>query len=258
MKTNPSWTVRDTAFSKDGRRIFARLYVPEGKGPFPTVILAHGFGMELSECEPCAMAFAGNGIAACCFDFIGGGKDSRSGGRTEEMSVLTEAADMNAVLDGIRELPETDSGNIFLMGLSQGAFVATYTAADRPEDVRGLIAVYPAYVLQDDARKRTPDPDAIPETIEVMGVRIGRIYSLDAMSFDIYEKMPAFERNVLIIHGTADPIAPISYSERAVQVFPHAELLRVEGAGHAMREIGEEKAAACAVRFVQENSGMRE
>ena len=143
------------------------------------------------------------------------------------------------------------------MGLSQGGFVATYAAAERPEDVRGLIPVFPAYVLQDDAWKRTPDPENIPETIEVMGVRIGRVYSADAMSFDIFEKMPAFGRNVLIFHGTADPIAPIAYSERAVKVFPHAELVRIDGAGHGMSDLGESAVAERAVQFVKENMARR-
>ena len=48
----------------------SRLNEGAQKASFPTVILAHGFGMELSECEPCAMTFAGNGIAACCFDVL--------------------------------------------------------------------------------------------------------------------------------------------------------------------------------------------
>ena len=240
-------------FVRDGKKIYGKLFLPKGTGKYPAVIIGHGFGGNLSYTEPYARMLAKNSIAAYAFDFIGGGYGSRSDGKLTEMSVLTEAADMSVVLDGIAALPEIDETNLFVMGESQGGFVATYAAATRSEDVRGLIALYPAYVLQDDAWERTPDPDSIPETMNLMGVTIGRIYNTDAMSFDIYDLMPAFDRNVLIIHGTNDGIAPISYSERAAEVFPSAELVRIDGAGHGFYGANEKYAAELAVQFIKDN-----
>ena len=37
---------------------------------------------------------------------------------------------------------------------------------------------------------------------------------------------------MLLIHGDADSIVPLSYSERALEVYPSAELKVVEGGGH--------------------------
>ena len=199
--------------------------------------------------------FAENGIAACAFDFIGGGSGSRSDGKITEMSVLTESADLNAVIDGLIIRDDIDASEIYLLGGSQGGFVSTYVAGTRPTDIKGLIALYPAYVLQDNARSMSPDPDNIPETMNLMGTTIGRIYNEDAMSFDIYDVMKDYPKDVLIIHGTSDTIAPISYSERAVTVFPSAQLVKFEGAGHGFYGDDETRSAQMAVDFVKEHLG---
>lgn len=78
------------------------------------------------------------------------------------------------------------------------------------------------------------DPDNIPETMEIMGVTLGSIYNRDALSVDIYDQMKKYSKKVLIIHGTKDSLVPIVYSERAVETFPDAELVRFDGAEHGL------------------------
>ena len=239
-------------FERDGKKIYGELYLPAGEGPFPAVIMAHGFGGHCAHNRPYAEVFAQNGIAAYIFDFIGGGNDIQSDGETTEMSVLTEAADMAVVLEGLAAMEQIDSQNIFLAGQSQGGFVASYIAGTQPERVRGLVAIFPAYVLQDDARKRMEGRE-LPETEEIMGLLLGRIYAEDAMSFDIYDVIKNYPGPVLLIHGTADQLVPIEYSRRAVEVFPAAELVELEGAGHGFGPEDEEKSIGLALEFVKEN-----
>ena len=261
-KENSGMTVKykmqELEFLRDGKKIYGRIYLPEGNGPFPVAIMGHGFGANLSMMEGYAKSFAENGIAAYVFDFIGGGHDIKSDGKMTEMSVLTEAADMNTVLDGILALDIIDKNNIFAMGGSQGGFVATYIAGTRPEDIKGLIALYPAYVLQDDARKRTGNGTEFFDTFSVMGNTISRLYDEDALSFDIYDIMKNFKGNALLIHGTADQIVPYSYSERAVDTLPSARLITIEGAGHGFGGKDDEYATRCAIDFVKEEAGITE
>ncbi len=238
-------------FSRDGKKIAGKLFMPCGTGKFPAVILGHGFGSNMSSCEWYAKAFAKEGIAAYIFDFIGGGNNIKSDGEMVEMSVLTEARDMSVVFDGIAELDGIDRKKMFVMGESQGGFVASYVAATRPDEILGLIALYPAYSIQADTRNRTPDINNIPETMNVMGKTLGRIYNYDAMSFDMYELMPNFTNKVLIIHGTADTLVPVSFSERAVSTFPDAELVTLEGAGHGFGGNDLRQAATLSVDFVK-------
>lgn len=240
---------------RDGMRIYGRLYTPNAQqGRSPLVILSHGFGGSSEIVAAYAQAFAEAGIAAYVFDFIGGGPDSRSDGDTTEMSVLTEAADLNAVLDAMIARDDVDTDRVFLFGESQGGFVSSYVAGMRPDEVAGLIALYPAYVLQEDARARAASGADIPDEATFMGVSIGRVYTEDALSFDIFDVIADYDRDVLIVHGTADPIVPISYSERAIGVFPSAELVPIKGAGHGFSGGDEHLAARLAIEFVQDKT----
>ena len=225
---------------------------PEGEGKFPVLILCHGYGGDSRGEEGFARYFAERGFASLAVDFAGGGHGSRSDGETWEMSVLTEARDLSAVMDGIREADFADPGRVYLWGESQGGFVSSIAAADRPDDVAGLIALFPAYVIQDDSRKRVPDLDRIPERMEVMGMELGAVYHRDALSFDIYERLPRYAGPVLLMHGTADTLVPISYSERAEKCFPDARLVRFEGAGHGFWGEYWLRAAETGERFLRE------
>lgn len=245
------YDVQETGFFRDNMKIAAELFVPEREEPMPLVILSHGFGANGASLAGYAQNFAKNGIAACTFDFIGGGRSIKSDGKTSEMSVLTEASDLEVILNELRLDPRFDTDKIFLFGESQGGFVSTYVAGEYPGEVAGLIALYPAYVISDDTRKRVPDPDNIPETMEVMGVTLGSIYNRDAMSVDIYDQMKKYGKKVLIIHGTKDSLVPISYSERAAKTFPDAELVRFDGAGHGFGGKDASEAARISLEFVE-------
>ncbi|MBQ7487524.1 MAG: alpha/beta hydrolase, partial [Clostridia bacterium] len=159
---------------------------------------------------------------------------------------------LGCVLDAFKNDPRIDPEQIILFGESQGGFVSTYTAGVRPEDIAGLIVLYPAYVLQDDSHNRNPDPQNGPEVSNFMGVRIGRIYDVDAQSFDIYQIMEAYKGKVLIVHGTADSIVPHAYSERARDTFSDAKLITIDGAGHGFYGAAMETAKQEAVSFIHE------
>ncbi len=246
-------TIETISIPDGSNQIFARFYQPQGpvQAPFPTVILSHGFGSDSSYMQRYAQSLSTHGYAALIFDFVGGGVGSRSGGSTTGMSVLTEARDLNAVMDAMRERSDVDNDRLYLMGASQGGFVSTYVAAHRPQDVRALVNFYPAYVLQDDARKREKSGQNITS---VMGVPIGSIYNRDALSFDIYDQMPHYTGDVLIIHGTADTIVPISYSQRAARTFPHAHLITLDGAGHGFSGKDDDQATKDLLAFLDKEN----
>ncbi len=224
----------ETLELKNGEQnIYGEIYLPlEEKDSYPTVIVSHGYGGYGKAVAHNGEFLAENGYAAVVFDFRGGGKMSRSDGDTTEMSVLTEASDLEAVMDQVKELSYVDSNNLFLLGESQGGFVSSYVAAERAEEVKGLILYYPAFVLQDNEYKNNPDPENIPDTQEFMGQTIGKIYYEDATSFDIYDVIGAYKGDVLIQHGDGDTVAPISYSEKALEVYESAELVTIPGANH--------------------------
>ena len=111
------------------------------------LILSHGFGGSHTNHQDYADFFFSKGMSVFNLDFCGGGLESKSDGSMLEMTVLTEAEDLRAVINHFKNDPRFTK--LFLMGFSQGGFVSSYVAAKRPEDVAGLVLEFPAYVLQD-------------------------------------------------------------------------------------------------------------
>jgi len=236
----------------EGLKVYGKMYLPgEEKDKYPLVILSHGFNSNSMLNEGYAESFAKEGYAAYVFDFCGGSPSSQSEGEVTNMSVLTEARDLMNVMDSLKELDYIDADQIFLFGLSQGGFVSAYTAAQRPDDVKGLILFYPAFVLQENCWKNHSSVDDIPETEEMMGVTVGAIYSRDAMSFDIYEEIAKYTKDVLICHGDKDTMVDLSYSERAVEVYESAELKVIQYGEHGFQGKLFKEAAGYAVDYLK-------
>ena len=221
----------------DGGSVFGKIAYPEGEGPWPTVVFSHGF----SACRPYDTGmerdFVNRGFAFASFDFRNGVPGSRSSGASVEMSVLTEADDLNAVLDWVRALPLVDNRHVFLLGSSQGGYVSTYVAASRPRDIAGLALFFPAFNIGDDARARCSEcGGVIPDEMQIGPLVIGRRYIEDALSVDIYECIGAYEGDVLVVHGMLDDVVPVEYSRRAACTFKGSCTFEViDELGHGVR-----------------------
>lgn len=110
------YSVEEVGFERDGLHIYGELFLPKSDAPLPLVVISHGFGGNARQVRAYAEMFAENGITACAFDFIGGGSGSRSDGKITEMSVLTEAADLNAVIDGLTARDDIDASELLIAG----------------------------------------------------------------------------------------------------------------------------------------------
>lgn len=250
-----AYSVNEYVFERDGKRIVGDIYTPDTDTQHPVVIMCHGFGANSTYCESYAKYFAGHGIAAFTFDFTGGGDDIRSDGKTTEMSVLTEASDLDVVIDGISSLPGVLSDSVFLMGESQGGFVSTYVACKRPEDVVGLVLLYPAFIIPEYSRRVMENVDELPNTMPLLGTTIGKVYVEDAADIDIYSLMKEYDKSVLILHGKDDDLVPISYSEEATECFCDVSLFPIDDIGHGFYGKAFDYAVEKAFEFVYENSG---
>lgn len=225
--------VRELGTQRDENRIHGLAYVPQGAGEkLPTVIFSHGFGGTLESATRYAEELAVHGYAVYCFDFCGGSPSSRSDGSMLDMSLLTERDDLFAVMDMLRSQSFVDPDNIFLMGESMGGAVSAMAAAERPDSVRGAILLYPAFVLVDDANERFASVEEIPDTYFNLWMTVGRVFAEDILGYDVYGDIARYGGDVLIIHGDADEIVPLSYSERAVEAYPSARLEVIPGAAH--------------------------
>ncbi|MBQ7678666.1 MAG: alpha/beta hydrolase, partial [Butyrivibrio sp.] len=133
----------------DGLKVYGRFYAPEGtEGPWPTVILSHGFGSTWEESKLYIPLFLEQGVACYVFDFPGGAAKNRSEGSFLEMSVMTEKRHLLNIIDEVCAMPQV--GKVMLLGFSQGGVVTGLAAVERAEQIVGEVLFYPALCISDD------------------------------------------------------------------------------------------------------------
>lgn len=238
----------------EGQQIYGILYRPaEAEGPRPTVIYSHGYGSSYRNGTQYAEALAAQGYLVYCFDFRGGSESSRSEGSNLEMSIFTQQSDLEAVMEMLCELDCVDSENLFLLGASQGGLVSAITAADNVEKVRGLMLLYPAFLVTDTVAEMFSSVEEIPETVPFLWMTVGRFYFEDLIGYDVYQYIGGYDKDVLIIHGDQDGIVPLSYSEKALEVYPSAQLEVIPGAGHGFSGNAAQQAIQFMAEYLQEH-----
>ena len=235
------------------KKFYGLLFMPDSAvRPVPLVIGCHGFNGSYSSKLDYARFLAEQGIAFYGFDFYGGSNTSMSGGTMEEMSVLTEAEDLMAVVCYFRKDPRFDPERIVLWGHSQGGYVASYVAGAHPDWIKAMILLYPAYVIKDHVRDIQRNLGEFPEHYRQWDCVLGKIYGEDALSHEIYQILETYPGQVLIVHGDQDDMVPIRYSERALKHFPHARWHVMKGAGHGFEGEDRETMKELALSFLEE------
>jgi fermentation-respiration switch protein FrsA (DUF1100 family) len=130
-----------TSFQSAGQRCAAWLTLPDGQGPHPVAVLAHGFGanhsMALRRYE---QHFATSGVGTLAFDYRHLGVSE--GLPRQRLSLRRHRQDLNAAIDFVRESPEVDSGRVALWGTSLGAMHVLRVASAR-SDVAAVVVQCP-------------------------------------------------------------------------------------------------------------------
>lgn len=241
---------REIFVDNNGMNIYGIAYIPQntGKQKMPTVLISHGFGSNNAEGTHYAQSLAQHGYAAYCFDFCCGAH-GKSDGKSTDMSIFSEETDLAAVLNAAFTWDFVDPQNVFLWGLSQGGMVSAMVAAHHIDQVNAMILFFPAFCIKDD---NTKIPfEEVPDSFKVMGVEIGRPYVEKLYDFDTYAYIGPYNRDVLIVHGDQDRVVNISYSHKAMEVYPHAELKILPGADHGFRGDNDIKAINWSLDFVK-------
>ncbi len=227
------YETREINCSIGNQNIYGVAYIPETDEKVPLVIFSHELGSTHRSGTDYAEELASRGIAAYTFDFRGGSTASRSDGSTVGMSVMTEADDVGAVLDAAQEWDFVDTDHIALIGASQGGMASAVAASRRPDEIAGLILLYPALLVHDAVHEQFDSLDEVPEQFNFNGwIMVAKNYAADVWDYDVYADMAKFTNPVLILHGNRDGIVDVSYSERAAESYPDAELHILRGAGH--------------------------
>ena len=220
----------------------------------PVAVLTHGFNANYSDMDQIAEALGKNGIASVRFNLTGCGN---SDGEYVDVTFTSEKEDVLAALAFAKSLDFADTDNLFLIGKSQGGFDSALASIDCEDEINALILWYPAICIPDDFKagrvQFVPfDPENIPETLDFMGMfEVSREFIEEGMSIDPLEDFTVFQKDVLIIHGTADQIVNYDYAVALADAYPHAEFITIEGGGHGFSGEGLMTALDATVAFVQ-------
>ncbi len=231
----------------NGKTIRGLIFRPDTtEGKYPVAIFAHGFGSNYHELMHHGAGYAESGIVCVFFDFCGGGEESTSDGTMLEMTVLTEAEDLEDVMDTVLDLPYVNKDALYLQGESQGGFVSALVGDRRKEDIKGLILWYPAFVIPDDAKERFKTGST-----NIFGHEISPEYDKAAKDIDVTELQINFGKPVLIIHGDKDDVVPIEYSRTAAANYGYATLKEIIGAGHGFDGQDSDDAREMSIFFIR-------
>lgn len=125
-----AFTRTDETFVSGGWRCAAWVYEPEGEGPFPCVVLAHGWsGVREQRLDAFAERFAGEGWAAVVFDYRHFG--SSEGQPRQLLDIGRQLEDWTAAIAFARSLLFVDADRVALWGTSfSGGHVQEFAARD--------------------------------------------------------------------------------------------------------------------------------
>ena len=247
-------TVKEFRLYRDNLKIYGQLHMPQGEGPFPVVVMASGFDAKFNYQMDYVELLNEKGIAAVIFDFTGIGSTSFSDGTAFDRTMPSNVADLNIVLDEALKWPELDSSKLFLWGHSFGGLVSAGVAGERGQDIQGLILLEPSFFVPDQFRELFPEGAEIPFVMEYP-LPVSREFVKTIRECDIFESMEKYQGEVLIFQGTVHTEEELEemdyYYGKALETYPNARLLMIEGADHYFEEEAGLQMTEQAIEFIE-------
>lgn len=240
---------------RDGLQLVGTREEPFGE-IYDMAIIFHGFtaNRNTSLLKEIANSLRDENIASVRFDFNGHGD---SDGKFENMTVLNEIEDANAILNYVKTDPHVR--NIYLVGHSQGGVVASMLAGLYPDLIKKVVLLAPAATLKSDAHEGntqgvTYNPDHIPDRLPFKDLTLGGFYLRIAQQLPIYEVSAQFTKPVCLIHGTDDTVVSPNASKKYDQIYQNSTLHLIEGADHCFSDSYQKNAVNLTTDFLQNNN----
>ena len=233
-----TYTTQEIWVQNGDKRIYGVAYVPasEAGKKVPLVIFSHELGNDHTSGERYAERLAEAGYSAYVFDFCGGTVGgNQSDGSNNEMSILTEASDLEAVLASAKTWDFVDPDKIVLLGGSMGGLVTTVVGSTHQDEIAGMILMYPALSAKDDSgAEQYQSEDEVPEDVSLFGgwIHVGKNYITDLWKVDFNRLLSSYQGHMLLLHGDKDSTVPLSYSEEASKIIPDCEFYVIKDGGH--------------------------
>ncbi len=127
-----------------GQRLVGVLHMPKGKGPFPTVIVQHGFRVshETDFIKSIAKALEKAGFVVLRFSLSG---HKPSGGTYKEVLVSQFVKDIDRAIKFLLKLSKVNKHRIGIVGHSMGAFSSLIAAQKFNKYIKAVISISSFY-----------------------------------------------------------------------------------------------------------------
>ena len=240
--------VKKISFLNDKRQnIVGLLNIPNGRGPFPAVIICHGLKgyKEQAHLKSLASALASQGLAALRFDFTN--EVGKSFGQLENVKFSQELKDLKAAIDYLTRQKFVDAGRIGLVGHSLGSqLVFHYAPTDRR--VKVLAGLAGSYIrgkgltnLEKQAQAYLP-PASRKNYFYIYSKRTKKRYKIkidfyyDLLKHDTSARIKKIKIPALLVHGTKDYNVALLNSRKVYRMLKGPKKLAIIlGAPHTWR-----------------------
>lgn len=156
LANNGSYTSYLISYPSDNLKIYGVMKVPAGNGPFPVIILNHGYYNPSSfqsgnGTDNMANILAANGYLTLASDYRGHGQSEndqgiRRGGHRPEYAI-----DVLNLMASVKNLPKADSNRIGMWGHSMGGEVAL-RVVEATDQIKALVLWAPTATRASDNR----------------------------------------------------------------------------------------------------------
>ena len=227
VATTDAYTRHEVTYRSDGRTISGILLVPDGEGPFPGIVLNHGYidpayyvtGQGLAR-EQDWLARAG--FVVLHTDYRGHAGSDTAGDVSRETRLGYTRDAINAVRT-LRREPYVDPGRLAMLGRSMGGGVTLNALAVAPGLVDAAVVYASVSSRYLDNLRHFTVPNR-PEAVRALFDRFGtprqqpRFYrELSARTF-----FDRIAEPVLMHHGTADESCPLRWARTTQRLLTRA------------------------------------
>lgn len=214
-----------------------------------------------------AEAMVDQGVASVRIDKRGLFSSAGAARDPNDVTIADYAHDVEAWAQALK--PVTGAACVWLLGHSEGALVAAAAAAERSQDICGVILVAGpgrplGQLLREQLKANPANEPILAQALAVLdqlekGKRVDvaelpaplqRLFDpsvqgflINAMSYDPPALIGRYSGPVLVVQGTNDLQVSMADAERLAKARPGVKLVKVKGANHVLKEAPADRAA---------------
>jgi len=228
LADNASYTRHSIYYYSNNTKVSGIMNIPKGEGPFPLLILNHGYidpkiytqGRGLKREQD---YLARQGFAVLHTDYRGHGPSDANPDPTDiaDGAIGYSMDSANAIL-AVREanLPTVDATKVGMFGHSMGGGVTMNIATSRPDLIDAVVLYAPVNgdAWQNFLRWRADSDEAARETLAALKTRAENPSGWDAISYAT--RLANVDDPILLFQVTNDKDVPIPWSDAMPENLP--------------------------------------